>query len=85
LLHLRAIPVDMVNITSVLMAYIIEALNAVILVISVAVLYTLTFGPIPYLLAHTVIFTMYCMGVSVPAIGIAYASYQLLYVVRWVH
>ena len=79
----RGIPLEMVNITSVLLAYIIEAINAITIAMSLPVLYTLTIGPLPFLLAHMVIFTMYSLAAPIPAVGIAFASYQLLYVVKF--
>ena len=72
-----------INITSELLSYNIEVMNAFTISMSVPALYVQTISTLPYYLAQAVVFSMWSLGSMIPAIGIATACFEMLYVTNF--
>ena len=81
--YYRTIPLAKINITSVLLSYNIEVINALTSSIAIPILIVYGIHPLPYHLAQTISFIIWSLAAIIPAIGIAMACFQILYVTKF--
>ena len=73
--YYRTIPLAKINITSVLLSYNIEVINALTSSIAIPILIVYGIHPLPYHLAQTISFIIWSLAAIIPAIGIAMACF----------
>ena len=81
--HFRNLPLAQINITSVLLSYNIEVINALTCSISIPILFVYVIHPLYYYLAHTFVFIVWSLATLIPAVAIAISCFQILYVTNF--
>ena len=79
----RTIPLGSINITSVLMTYNIEIINAINITFCIPTLFVYAISTMPYILAQAIAFIYFYLVSIPPALGIAISCFQILYVTNF--
>jgi len=81
----RNIPLAEANVTNVIISYYIEAVNAMIISITVPFIYVTGIQPLPMVVAQMFVVSSFCFGPLIVALGSAVSCFQIIYVTQFEH